>query len=138
MTPFFTAATLPLPDPAGYVAVGWVLASLVGLGSAVVLFRKVFGHEPPLHKEYVTQAEHARDWREIKEELARHAARRSEIYQEQKAQGEKLARLEVASTRLTADLADLKEQVAAAQQRIAAVPERTIGLLLDAQRLSSK
>lgn len=121
-----------LPDPNGYVAVGWVLAVLVVLGGAVVLFRKVFGHNPPLHKEYASKT----DVEKLETELKRHAARRVEIYNEQKAQGEKLARLETATTAQSKDISDLKDAMTDVNKRIDAIPERTVGLLIDAQRLT--
>jgi septal ring factor EnvC (AmiA/AmiB activator) len=113
-----------------------VCGVLVFILSAVVLVRKVFGHEPPLHKEYVTKADHDKFRDETTQELKRHAARRAEIYEEQKKQGEKLARLETATAQQNSDLAAIKEQLADVNERVNAVPERTINLLLDAQKLT--
>lgn len=115
-------------------AIGILLLAL----SVIVAWRKVFNQDPPLYKEYVTRTQHDKDQAETWAELKRHAARRAEIYEEQKRQGEKLARLEVATQQQTEDLGTIKDQIADANERINAVPERTISLLLDAQKLSDR
>lgn len=132
MIPALFASAAPLPDPNGYQAMGWVLVALTALGGAVLIFRKVFGHTPPLHKEYASKT----DVEKLETELKRHAARRVEIYNEQKAQGEKLARLETATNAQTKDISDLKDAMTDVNKRIDAIPERTVGLLIDAQRLT--
>lgn len=93
---------------------------------------------PPLHKEYVTKADYTKESDELKAELKRHAARRAEIYDGQKVQSEKLARLEVASERQGADLAALKTEMGDLQTRVTEIPERTISLLIDAQKIAAK
>lgn len=93
---------------------------------------------PPLHKEYVSKADHDLFRTETNTELKRHAARRAEIYDEQKRQSEKLAKLEEATGRLSEDVSTLKNEVREAQDRITAIPERTISLLLDAQKIGGK
>lgn len=93
---------------------------------------------PPLHKEYVSKADHDQFRKETVEELKRHAGRRAEIYEAQKQQGEKLVRLETMVAQQGEDLSALKEQTKELQERITSVPQRTIDLLLDAQRLTAK
>jgi hypothetical protein len=112
-----------------------VCGVVVFLLAAVVLVRKVFGHEPPLHKEYVTKADHDKFRGETLDELKRHAARRGEIYNEQKSQGAKLAALQTASDNQAKEVAAIRQQVGEVNDRIDSVPMRTIQLLRETQQL---
>lgn len=77
---------------------------------AVVLSRKVFGHEPPLHKEYFTKTEHAEFANAINTKLEKQDAHRSEIRTEQKAQGLQISALQAESTHQTKTLAEIKSE----------------------------
>lgn len=125
------AQTLPLsmPDPNSAQSIGWLIVALVAIGGAIVLFRKVFGQDPPLHKEYVTKSDHEKALQEIDRELKRHAARRAEIYDEQKLQAENISGLKAEMKAQTDSLADLKEEQSRIRDRIDDVPQRTINIL---------
>lgn len=122
--PTFTAAEL-------YAVAG----VLVFIGAAVVLGRKVFGHEPPLHKEYVTKAEHDKYVTETKAELARHASSRKGIYDRLDGHGLEITAIKKETEGQTKDLSDLKKQIVETNSRIDAVPMRTIQLLRETQQL---
>ena len=132
MPPLLAEASASVPPAAELAAFLGCAAFLLGL---VVLLRKVFGHEPPLHHEYLSRVEHDRFRDETLAELKRHAARRAEIYDEQRAQGERISALATASDRQTADLAALQRSLEETNARIDAVPMRTIQLLRDTQQL---
>lgn len=133
MTPFLLAQTLP--EPSSAAAVGWFIGVLLVLAAGALIFKQLFKSDPPMHKEYVSRQEHEKHRDDMAKELARHAARRAEIYEEQKKQGEKLARLEVSTERQNQDLKTIKEELSEANERIDQVPQRTIDLLLDAQKV---
>jgi hypothetical protein len=57
------------------------------------------------------------------------------VYDEQRAQGERISALATASDRQTADLAALQRSLEETNARIDAVPMRTIQLLRDTQQL---
>lgn len=123
-SPSFTPSEL-----AAFLAIASFILGLV------VLVRKVFGHQPPLHREYVSRADHDKFREETLAELKRHANRRAEIYDEQKMQGEKISALQAEMKAQRADLGELKQQIHDTDKRIDAVPMRTIQLLRETQQL---
>jgi hypothetical protein len=125
-SPSFTAGEL-----AAFLGIA---AFLLGL---VLLARKVFGHDPALHMQYVAREDHDRFREETLAELKRHASRRAEIYTLQTEHGAAIRSLQVETTKQTADLSELKAQVKAVDARIDAVPMRTIQLLRETQQLHS-
>lgn len=127
-----------LPDPSGYIGIGWVLAALFAIAGGALVLKHLFRADPPLHKEYVSRTEHEKFRDETALELKRHAARRAEIYDEQKRQGERLARVEEANKQQTHDLHVIKTELGDLNDRVDAVPERTINLLLEARKVTSR
>jgi hypothetical protein len=111
------------------------LAAFLGIaafiGGLVLMGKKLFGHEPPLHKAYVDTTEYQRRQDKLDAELVRHAARRAEIYDEQKMQSTKLAALEAESRNQTEALRDIKEEQRAMRDRFDQSSQRTLELLTE-------
>lgn len=112
-----------------------VLGVLFFIGTAIVLARKVFGHEPPLHKEYVTKADHDKHVAETKAELARQTSSRKGIYDRLDSHGLEITAIKKETETQTKDLGELKRQITDTNQRIDSVPMRTIQLLRETQQL---
>ncbi len=104
---------------------------------------------PPLHQTYVARDDFEKILHvertaldllrtETNTELKRSAARRAEIYDEQKGQGERLARVETETRQQSADLTAIKHDIAELHDRIDALPQRLLTLLLDAQKVAAK
>jgi Skp family chaperone for outer membrane proteins len=74
------------------------LAAWLGIAvfilSAIVLARKVFGHEPALHKEYATRSELQKMERELKDDLTKQAGARKGMHQQIEQLGRDQAKLE--------------------------------------------
>lgn len=106
-----------------------VVGILVFILFAVVLARKVFGHEPPLHKEYATKTDlreaHGRIGRE-REEIDRAFALARESRHALDAK--------VEAHRKELDL-KLEQQTKEINTRIDAIPGRTIALLNETKQL---
>jgi hypothetical protein len=117
-TPIFaeTSATSYTASQLG-AAIGILLLGL----SVIIAWRKVFGAEPPLHKEYATKSElrevHGRIKREREEIDRAFAQQRTDV------------------KGLTDKLDDQTNEL---NKRIDAVPQRVIDLLLDAKELAKK
>ena len=77
------------------------------------------------HKEYVTRTEFTERHAKLDTELARHAARRAEIYEEQKGMAVRLGALEKETANQTAALAELKQDGREMRARIDDLPRRT-------------
>lgn len=119
-----------------FLQVGIFIGCVAFLVALAVGIKVLLQRDPPLHKEYVAKADHDKFRDEMTAELKRHAARRVEIYDEQKRQSVQLVRLETLSQQQGSDIAALKTQAAELQERVDAIPRRTIDLLIDAQRLA--
>jgi len=112
-----------------------ILAFLLGL---VVLSQKAFGHNPPLHKEYLSKSDFEAFRLETNAEFKRHAGRRAEIYRKQEDHGQTITRLESESERHTKDIAEAKLAIAEVDRRIDEVPQRTIEQLNEAKKFGRK
>lgn len=85
-----------------------IVAFLLGL---VLLSRKVFGHDPALHKEYVSRADHEKLERELKADLAKQAGARKGIYEKIEAQGRDIASLKSETTSQTRQLSTMDAKI---------------------------
>ncbi len=107
---------------------------MLGLG-VIIAWRKVFGHEPPLHEAYASKKEHAALIAKMEEELKRERFSRKGLYEKVEKQGADIASLKTETESQSEDLGNLKVQIQETQNRIDAVPERTIRLLRETKGL---
>ncbi len=69
----------PAYTPGQLAAFLGIAAFLLGL---VLLSRRVFGHEPPLHKEYITRSEVEKIERSLKDDLTEQASARQGMHEQ--------------------------------------------------------
>lgn len=108
-----------------YAGVGLLLTLLL----VVLLWRKVFVPEPPLHKEYVSRADHTALEERLDVELGRERGARKQMHQEIATlqSGVEVVKNQNAAHSLA--LAELRSEQAKIRDRIDDVPQRTINLL---------
>lgn len=92
----FTAAQLG-------AAVG-MLAVVLGI---IVAWKKAFGHEPPLHKEYALRADHEKLEKKMDEEFKRERLSRKGLYEKVEAQGNAIAAMRASTEAQTKQLTSL-------------------------------
>lgn len=115
------------------------LAAFVGIlffvFALIIAARKVFGHEPPLHKEYVTKADHDRDFRLLRDDLTKGAGSRKQMHEKLEALASEQSALRQENESQSRDLQDVKREINGLHARIDSVPERTIRLLNETRQL---
>jgi hypothetical protein len=84
-------------------AVGILLLVL----TIIVAWKKAFGHEPPLHKEYALRADHDKLAAKMDEEFKRERLSRKGLYEKVEAQGNAIASLRASTEAQTKQLTNL-------------------------------
>ncbi|PTX95757.1 hypothetical protein DB354_10120 [Opitutus sp. ER46] len=129
---------MPAPDSAQ--AIGWLaLAVFCAIGgiNQVLKFTDRFRETPPSHQTYATKTEHAQLAEKLDTELGRERGSRKKMHEEISKMQSDISAISTDNHAQSKDLADLKRQISATEQRIDAVPMRTIQLLRETQQLHS-
>lgn len=126
MTPLVLAQQSPAFSPIQLYAFLGILAFILMM---VLLVRKVFGHEPPLHKEYVSRAEHEALVEKIDADLGRERGARKQMHQEIANLQSGVEVVKTQNAQQSAALGELRTEQAKIRDRIDEVPQRTINLL---------
>lgn len=61
---------------------GSAIGILLLLLTVIIAWRRVFGHEPPLHKEYITRSEVEKIEKTLKDDLTKQAGARKQMHEE--------------------------------------------------------
>ncbi len=91
--------------------------------------RKVFGQDPPLHKEYVTRNEHESLKKKMDEELGRERGARKQIHQDIAALQTGIEVVKSQNREQSERIGEIRNDQLAIRDRIDDFPKRTIELL---------
>jgi len=138
MIPLLLAQVPPPTDLASWLQVlmylGGFVCTLIGGAVGIKMLRSKPQSTPqPLvvseHQPFVAKNEYEKDRSDLKTELTRHAARRSEIYDEQKLMAVRLATVETETKNQTVTLSEIKDEQRAQRERFDLFSTRLLELL---------
>jgi hypothetical protein len=101
---------------------GAALGILLFALTVVIAWRKVFGHEPPLHKEYVTRIEVEKIERSLKDDLTKQAGSRKQMHKE-------IEDLRVAQGRLEEKTDSQTQQLFQLDNKIEDLPDKILRII---------
>ena len=113
------AEIAPSFTPGQLAAALGILAFLVSLALAL---KKLFGHEPPLHKEYVTRIEVAKLEKDLKDDLTKGAVSRKDMHRD-------IEGLRIGQAKLEAETASQTRQLHQLDSKIENLPEKILRLM---------
>jgi septal ring factor EnvC (AmiA/AmiB activator) len=121
-----------------FTQVGVFIGCLIVLLGVAVALKLLLRAEPPLHKEYVSKADHDRDFKLLHDDLTKGASSRKEMHEKMEEQSGAIAELRSETQSQTRDLEQVKKQISAVSNRIDEIPMRTIRLLNETKDLHGR